>query len=79
MEHPILTTPDLIVNEELACNERVPTKAEVRRLITNALRKETISHAICTLHGLGLCLRLASFSRIISRLTVNHNADGATQ
>ena len=40
MEYPILTTPGLVVNEELVCSGRVPTKAEVTQLITTALAKE---------------------------------------
>ena len=40
MEYPILTTPGLVVNEELVCSGKVPTKAEVTRLITTALSKE---------------------------------------
>jgi len=40
MEYPILTTPGLIVNEELVCSGRVPNKAEVTQFIVNALAKE---------------------------------------
>ena len=40
MEYPILTTPGLVVNEELVCSGRVPTKAEVTHFITTALDKE---------------------------------------
>ena len=41
MDYPILTTPGLVVNEELVCSGKVPNKAEVTRLIVNALaRKE---------------------------------------
>jgi small redox-active disulfide protein 2 len=39
-EYPILTTPALVINEELVCAGRVPTKAEVTQLIANALTKE---------------------------------------
>ena len=39
MEYPVLTTPGLVINEELVCAGRVPTKAEVTQLITNALTK----------------------------------------
>jgi hypothetical protein len=35
-----LTTPGLIINEELVCAGRVPTKAELTHLIANALTKE---------------------------------------
>lgn len=40
IEYPILTTPGLVVNEEVACSGRVPNKAEIARFITNALDKE---------------------------------------
>ena len=40
MEYPILTTPGLVVNEELVCSGRVPNKAEVTQFITTALAKE---------------------------------------
>lgn len=43
MEYPILTTPGLVVNEELVCSGRVPTKAEVSQFIINALDKEEMS------------------------------------
>jgi small redox-active disulfide protein 2 len=39
-EYPILTTPGLVINEELVCAGRVPTKAELTDLIANALTKE---------------------------------------
>ena len=40
VEYAVLTTPGLIINEELVCAGRVPTKAEVTQLITSALNKE---------------------------------------
>ena len=40
MQYPILTTPGLVVNEELVCSGKVPNKAEVTRFIINALDKE---------------------------------------
>ena len=39
-EYPILTTPGLVVNEELVCSGRIPSKSEVTRFIINALDKE---------------------------------------
>lgn len=39
-EYPILTTPGLVINEELVCAGRMPTKAELIQLIANALTKE---------------------------------------
>jgi len=40
MQYPSLTTPGLVVNEELVCSGRVPTKAEVTQFVINALDKE---------------------------------------
>ena len=40
MEYPILTTPGLVIDEELVCSGRVPTRAEVTSFITTALEKE---------------------------------------
>jgi small redox-active disulfide protein 2 len=40
MEYPILITPGLVVNEELVCSGRIPTKSEVTQFIINALDKE---------------------------------------
>lgn len=40
MEYPILTTPGLVINEELVCKGKVPTRAEVTQFIVNALDKE---------------------------------------
>ena len=40
MEYSILTTPGLVLNEELVCSGRVPTKAEVTQFITTARNKE---------------------------------------
>ena len=40
MEYPILTTPGLVVDEELVCSGRVPNKAEVTQFITTALVKK---------------------------------------
>jgi len=40
MEYPILTTPGLVINGQLVCTGRVPTKTELTQLIANALTKE---------------------------------------
>ena len=40
MSYPILATPGLVLNEELVCSGRVPTKTEVVTFIINALEKE---------------------------------------
>jgi small redox-active disulfide protein 2 len=40
MEYPILTTPGLVVNEQLVCSGRIPSKSEVTQFIINALDKE---------------------------------------
>lgn len=40
VDYAVLTTPGLVINEELVCAGRVPAKAEVAQLITNALTKE---------------------------------------
>ena len=50
MEYPILTTPGLVINEELVCSGRVPIKAEVYQLIINALAKEEKSKRNNTCH-----------------------------
>jgi len=39
MDYPILTMPGLVVDVELVCSGKVPDKAEVTRLIVNALAK----------------------------------------
>jgi len=40
MNYHILTTPGLVINEELVCSGKVPSKAEVTQLIINGLEKE---------------------------------------
>ena len=40
MEYPILTTPGLVLDEELVCSGRVPSKEEVTQFITSALDKK---------------------------------------
>ncbi len=41
LEYPILITPGLVINEEIKFSGRVPSKAEISRLITDALSKES--------------------------------------
>jgi len=40
MEYPILTTPGLVIDKNLVCSGRVPSKAEVTTFIATALFKE---------------------------------------
>jgi small redox-active disulfide protein 2 len=40
MEYPVLTTPGLVIDENLVCSGRVPAKAEVTTFITTALAKQ---------------------------------------
>jgi small redox-active disulfide protein 2 len=40
MEYPILTTPGLVINEELVVSGKVPDKAKLNQIIVNALDKE---------------------------------------
>ena len=44
MEYPILHTPGLVLNEEVVCFGRVPTKAEITQFVTDALTKEENSN-----------------------------------
>ena len=43
MEYPILATPGLVIDEELVCSGRVPTKAEITTFITTSLTKSEAS------------------------------------
>jgi small redox-active disulfide protein 2 len=40
MEYPILTTPGLVINEELVVSGKVPDKSKLTQLVVNALDKE---------------------------------------
>ena len=40
MEYSILRTPGLVIDENLVCSGRVPSKAEVTSFITTAMAKE---------------------------------------
>ena len=40
MEYPILTTPGLVIDENLVCSGRVPSKAEVTTFITTVLSRQ---------------------------------------
>jgi small redox-active disulfide protein 2 len=40
MEYPILSTPGLVINEELVLSGKVPDKAKLNQIIVNALAKE---------------------------------------
>jgi len=40
MAYNILTTPGLVINEQVVISGKVPSKAEVTQLIINALAKE---------------------------------------
>ena len=40
MQYPILTTPGLVINEELVCSGKVPTRSEMTQFIINAADKE---------------------------------------
>ncbi|MEA1959275.1 MAG: thioredoxin family protein [Chloroflexota bacterium] len=37
MEYPILTTPGLVIDEEVVCSGRLPSRDEVRKFIEDAI------------------------------------------
>ncbi len=39
LEYPILTTPGLVINEQVVCYGRVPGKDEIEKLIKDAMEK----------------------------------------
>ena len=41
LEYPILATPALVVNGEVACSGRVPGKDEITRMIKTGLARES--------------------------------------
>lgn len=40
MDYPIIMTPGLVINEEVVCSGKVPSKAEITQFIMNAAAKE---------------------------------------
>jgi len=40
MSYSVVMTPGLVINEEVVCSGKVPSKAEVTRFIINGLEKE---------------------------------------
>ena len=40
LEYPILTTPGLVINEQVVSSGRVPSKDDITGFITNALKQE---------------------------------------
>jgi small redox-active disulfide protein 2 len=40
MRYPILSTPGLVINEQLVCSGRIPNRAEVTTWITTALEHQ---------------------------------------
>jgi small redox-active disulfide protein 2 len=41
MQYPILSTPGLVVNEQVVCSGRVPNEAEITKWLADALEKAT--------------------------------------
>jgi small redox-active disulfide protein 2 len=40
LEYPILTTPGLVIDEEVVCSGKIPSKEEVKKYITSASGKK---------------------------------------
>ena len=40
LDYPILTTPGLLINEEVVCSGKVPSMAEITQFIINAMDRE---------------------------------------
>jgi len=39
LEYPILTTPGLVIDEEVVCSGKIPSKDEVKKYINEAAKK----------------------------------------
>ncbi|MFA5054707.1 MAG: thioredoxin family protein [Dehalococcoidia bacterium] len=39
LEYPILTTPGLVIDEEVVCSGKIPSKDEVKKYINEAMKK----------------------------------------
>jgi small redox-active disulfide protein 2 len=40
MQYPILTTPGLVIDEQVVCSGKIPSKDEVKKYITSASGKK---------------------------------------
>lgn len=41
MAYDVLSTPGLVINEEVVCAGRIPSRAEITTMLMNALENET--------------------------------------